>query len=130
MNTLAIQNAELRNLLQRAILLMDDLRPSLDALDRIDRLTFDVARLSGPIEDVEPSSDDWTTLPCGARVLWRDGHPAEVDDGAALADLDEGATGESIVADMLATGWRIEIGPWRSSAGNRAHVLAAERVDE
>src|SRR5690606_3392077 len=82
--TITQQNAQLRNLLQRAVLILDDLRPDLDLLDRIDRLTYDVARLATPTEDVEPSSDEWTRLPCGARVRWLSGQPAEVDDGAAL----------------------------------------------
>lgn len=51
--------------------------------------------------------DGWTDLPCGGRVLVRDGRPVRVSDGGR-----DDVTDARIGRDLNAMGWTVSVGEW------------------
>lgn len=65
----------------------------------------------------------WIDLPCGGRVLLRDGRPVRVSDGGTpnLAD-------KHFVNDLALLGWSVSIGQW--SVGDERDATAEVVFDE
>lgn len=65
--------------------------------------------------------DGWTDLPCGARVLMRQGRPVRVSDGGL-----DSVTEELVVYDLAVLGWTVSVGEW--SVGDEQDATAAVKV--
>ena len=63
------------------------------------------------------AQEGWTILPCGGRVLLRDGRPVRVSDAGHAY-----ATQELIVYDLAVLGWTVTLGAW--SVGDEADATA------
>lgn len=67
------------------------------------------------------TQDGWTDLPCGGRVLMRDGRPVRVSDGGndCIAD-------KHVVGDLAVLGWTVSVGEW--SVGDEQDATAPVEV--
>jgi hypothetical protein len=117
------QNLHMRSLLQSGVFIVDEIL----ALQRVqadlaERWTSEVAKLprTPSVTDLptkERSEDGWHRTPKGVLVLFRDGHPVEIQDpGFPVAE---------VVTELLGLGWDVELGEF-DRAGT-APVIRARR---
>ena len=65
--------------------------------------------------------DGWTDLPCGARVLMRQGRPVRVSDNGNPNIADK-----HVVGDLALLGWTVSVGEW--SVGDEQDATAPVEV--